>query len=303
MTTNLSSSSPFTLSFEGPGLFNNQMSARAIGSSLVALGDLFDRASAVSYADSVSVDLTVTATRPGSFDVELAVEMIRLAGTMFDPTLVTTARFLMAVALTTISTIKWRRGNDRQTADQREFIRAKVHDVELEAAGSPETVRRAIDLVDNLSQDQTFGQASRRVLEPVSSNGIERADIKRDGNIWDSITEEDLPAFGARQEPTIISDITFRNPRLVVIGPYLGPRNSRWKFRDADGTNPYAMMDEDFARRVRNGDRPFRADDILDCEVRHSIELDTRGRIITHREIVRVFDHYSPRDRGLQSSF
>ena len=303
MTTNLSSTSPFTLSFEGPSLSNNRMSVRELGPSLVALGDLFDRASAVSYTDTVSVDLTVTANRPGSFEIDLAVDMIRFASTMFDPTLVTSARFLMGVALTTISTIKWRRGNDRQAADQREFIRAKVQDVEFEAAGSPETIHRAIDLVDNLSQDQTFGQASRRVLEPLSRDGIDRADIKRDDNLWDSIVEDDLPAFGARQEPTIISDITFRNPRLVVIGPYLGPRNNQWKFRDSDGTNPYAMMDEDFARQARDGNRPFRADDILDCEVRQLIESDSRGRIITHREIVHVHNHYSPREWGLQSSF
>ena len=303
MTTNLSSTSPFTLSFEGPSLSNNRMSVRELGPSLVALGDLFDRASAVSYTDTVSVDLTVTANRPGSFEIDLAVDMIRFASTMFDPALVTSARFLKAVALTTISTIKWRRGNVGQAADQREFIRIKVQDDEFEAAGSPETVRRAIGLVDYLSQDQIFGQASRRVLEPLTRDGIDRADIKQNGNLWDSIVEEDLPAFGARQEPVILSDITFRNPRLVVIGPYLGPRSSQWKFRDSDGTNPYAMMDEDFARQVRNGDRPFRADDILDCEVRHVIESDTRGRIITHREIVRVYHHSSPRERGLQSGF
>lgn len=303
MTTDLSSTSPFTLSFEGPALSNNSMNVREMGSSLLALGDLFDRASSVSYTDAVSVDLNVTATRPGSFNVDLTVDMIRLIGTMFDPTLVTTARFLISVALTTISTIKWRSRGTAQSADQRDYISLRIQDVDFEADGSPETVRRAIDLVDNLSQDYIFGRASRRVFEPLTKDGIELANIEQDGNLWDSIIEDDLPAFGPRQEHTVLSDITFRNPMLVVIGPYLGPRNSPWRFRDSDGTNPYAMMDEDFARQVRDGGIQFRADDVLDCEVRLLIESDSNGRIITHREIIHVYNHYSPRERGFQSSF
>ena len=155
MTTGSSSLSALSLSYEGPAMSEHSMSVRELGPALVAMGELFDRANYLVNDDEATIDLKITATRPGSFEIELAVEMVRLATTMFSSQLITSALNLRQVVMASITWLKFLRGSHAMLADRSEqqvvevmdSVDIRVGDMEFRSVASPETNRLALRTV------------------------------------------------------------------------------------------------------------------------------------------------------------
>ena len=293
------------MSYEGPAMSEHSMSVRELGPALAAMGELFDRANHLIYDDEATIDLKITATHPGSFEIELAVEMVRLATTMFSSPLITSALNLRQVVVTSITWLKFLKGSramladrsEQQAVEVMESVDIRVGDMEYGAVASPETNRLALRTVAQLSRDRLIREHFRRVFEPVSQNGIDRVEIKENSNVLESVEEDDLPSFDPFLEEANIVDSVIPRQMLKVMNPYLGPGTGQWRLHDGDRTNRYDMMDPNFANDVRKGIIDFRSEDVLECQVRHIQWIDTNGDIKTTREILRVLKHH-PRESG-----
>ena len=255
--------------------------------------------------DEATIDLKITATRPGSFEIELAVEMIRLATTMFSSPNTTSALNLRQVVMASITWLKFLKGSralladrsEQQVVEVMESVEIRVGDMEYRSVASPDTNRLALQTVAQLSEDRLIREHFRRVFEPVSQNGIDRVEIKENSNVLESVEEDDLPSFDPFLEEANIVDSIIPRQMLKVMNPYLGQGTGQWRLHDGDRTNRYDMMDTNFGNDVRRGVIDFRSEDVLECQVRHIQWIDATGNIKTNREILRVLKHH-PRESG-----
>ena len=87
------------------------MSARDLGPALQAISDLFDRASVLLYVEEVAADVQVTATRAGSFDIALTLELLRVTSTMLGGSPATAAVNLVQIVMMVVTILKKLRGN------------------------------------------------------------------------------------------------------------------------------------------------------------------------------------------------
>ena len=308
MTTDVTSFSQFALSYEGTALADHSMSVRDLAPALVAIGGLFDRANYLVNGDRSTIDLKITATRPGSFEIELAAQVVHLAVTMFAGTVVTSALNLRQIVTLSITWLKYLKGDhallagrsEEQFIERMETLDLKVGDIELRATSSPETMRLALQTVYRVSEDRLIRKDLREVFAPVSQNGIDRVEIKENGNVLESVEEEDLPSFGPFPDETNIVDSTNPSEMLKVINPYLGSGTGQWRLHDGDRANRYNMMDANFSNDVRRGDIEFRAGDILECQVRRIQQIDSDRNIRTTREILKVLKQHPRTSEGVQ---
>ena len=308
MTTDASSSSQFTLSYEGTALADHSMSVRDLAPALVALGELFDRSNYLVNDDRATIDLKITATGPGSFGIELVVEMVRLTTNIFAGPVVTSALNLRQIVVLCITSLKYLKGDhalltnqsDEQFVEAMETVDLKIRDIELRSVASPETTRLALQTIHRVSRDPPFRENVRRVVAPVSQNGIDRVEFKDSKNVLESVEEDDLPSFDPFPEESDISAFIIPRQALKVISPYLGPGTGQWRLHDGDRANRYDMMDPNFANDVKNSVVDFRSGDFLECQVRHIQWIESDGNIRTTREILRVLRHRPRTNGGVQ---
>ena len=287
------------------------MSVRDLAPSLQALGELFDRASFLLYSNGAVTDLKVTATPPGSFEVVLSIEMVRIAATMLASPLLTSAlnvREMIVIALSVLKHIKGDRAilrsqSNEQTIQEMAKANLRLGNLELSMQASDETTRQVLLAALTLVKDQQIRGAFRRVAEPVGRDGVERLSVKEDRNELESIGKQDLPSFGPLPEENDVVDAIIPRQWLKVVSPHLGEQNGRWKFHDGNRVNWYSIRDQSFENEVKKGARGFRYGDILECQVRQIQQVFSGGRIKTDFEILRVFAHRSVSDEGTQSQF
>ena len=178
MTTDVTSFSQFALSYEGTALADHSLSVRDLAPAVVAIGGLFDRANYLVNGDRSTIDLKITATRPGSFEIELAAQVVHLAATMFAGTVVTSALNLRQIVTLSITWLKYLKGDhallagrsEEQFIERMETLDLKVGDIELRATSSPETLRLALQAVYRVSEDRLIRKDLREVFAPVSPN-------------------------------------------------------------------------------------------------------------------------------------
>ena len=308
MTTGTSSSSSFTLSYNGPGLTEHSISVRQLGPALSAVGALFDRANFVVYGDSATVDVTAHSTRAGSFDIDLVVQLVGIGPTMLAFPIIASAPNIRRLIVATITWLKYlNRSQANQTArsdddivEEMESISLRVGDIEFESTASGETSRYALQKVVELARDRLILEHMGGAFEPVNQDGIDRVDFKEGNDVLESVEEEDLTSFVPFPGDGNALDFIIPRQMLKVLNPYLGQKTGQWRLHDGEKTNRYDMKDIAFANDVKNSGIEFRAEDVLECQVRQIQRIDGNGNIKITREILRVLGHHRRNNGDLQ---
>ena len=322
MTTDLRSTTSLTLSYEGPALVQGSMSARDLGPALQAIGDLFDRASVLVFREEVDVDVQVRATRQGSFEIDLTLELLRLTFSLLGSSSTTAAVNLVQIVMLAIAILKRMRGDrplspppeaqptvQAEPYDDVESSRFTLNvsdalgDLGVDIDASDDTVREIALESLSLVRDRQAVQHIQRVAEPVRRNGVDRATIRRADGVTESIEEEDLPSFGPFPEDYESVNTTVIRQWLTLVSPNLINIDGRWRLWDGQRVNWYAILDYDFVSDVTDGIIAFRAHDALYCEVRQTQRIDSDGKLTADFEITRVLDHRSMREGGTQLRF
>ena len=304
MNQPIPSSAEFSLSYYGEAVSDHSMSVKDLGPALVALGDLFDRTNTLLYGNVASTDLKITATKQSSFDIQFLVEVLAKGKSIFaDPTV--SAAFNIWQSFSLAFAILKRLGKNRtvlsnqsneQIARELETLDIVTDDFELSARASAKTIESAIELV----RDSQFRRHSQDVVEPVRRNGIEGVEIKRGHRRVIIIEKADLPAFECDGDEDEVRISIVPRRALTIVFPYLGDGSGHWRLSDSAGTNWYAIRDEQFLERVRNGLSSFTTGDSLECQIRIIQHTDTSGKTKETREITRVYRHVRRGDEANQ---
>ncbi len=227
MTSDTSSLTHFTLSYQGSALADHSMSVRQLGPAITALGELFDRTNYLLNRDGSTIDIKATTTRSGSFGIDFAVEVVRMGATIFSGQIVVSALNIRQLVILAITWLKYlnREGKDAtnwtedEVVQEMESIGLKIGDIELNTNASAETTRTALETIARLSRDRNFLEHLRHTAGPVSQNGIDRASLlDNESKILESIEEADLPTLEPPPQDTTTEEDANRDNSLPRSG-------------------------------------------------------------------------------------
>lgn len=300
MQDNSAYSTEFIVSYEGDAFSEHLMDVRYLGTSLIALNELFDRTNLLLNGEGISVEISLRTTQPGSFEIVLYLAQA-LATTPFAGGMITFAADLMSIIAGSsglINLIKRLKGG-KPTSVSEEDSSGRVT-LEIEDLHTPTMSLGYLRLEASaeswrLLQDKKITDAVANMVRPLNKEGIDRMAFRKEGQELESVSKDEVPYFQVF-ESTEIEEFTIPRQELVVVAPYLRSGSGKWRLRDNDSVKRYAMKDEQFNEDVVNGVRKFGARDVLVCDVKVIINTN-KGN--PQYEILKVWRHI-PTERQIK---
>lgn len=284
------SSARFSIAYDGPALRDNVMNVRDLAPALLAVGQLFDAANEVLNGEVTKVNISVTATNHGSFEVflELSQTPMRQIVDFFSGDTVTAAinmkEFIVGGAGAGIGLIWLIKKLKGRKPDKVE----KTEDGRIRITVGGENFVAPIELL-RLYQDFEVRDALQKLVEaPLMREGIDTFRV-RDGEHGDTVSEEESAYFSA---PEVEQEIVLEDKRISAFSiiSLTFKDNNKWRLHDGVAPISAPITDERFLGRVNSNEIAFSKGDILICEVKMT-QIRTRDGLKTEYVVERVVEH------------
>ena len=276
------------------------MDAGELGTALLALGELFDKANLLLNGEGTSIGLEVRSTPPGSFGIELYLLQAYLVASPFLASgMITSAADLITLTAGgngLINLIKRLRGKKPISVSDEDSSGRVTLEVEGLRTGSLSVDHLRIEApseVFRLYQEEGITDAITDVMSPLLKDGIDRVDFRQGAQDLESVTKDEASYFRMRDD-TKIDEVIIPRQELVVVSPNLGPNQYKWRLNDSSTTRLYSMNDEQFRENILNGTVRFGVEDILVCEVKVITRVRNR-KTSREFEVSKVFERRPPR--------
>ena len=263
------SKAEFAIAYDGRALENSTMDVQSLGPALLAIGDMCREAHrSINGDDGAKINVHVKATSEGSFDI--AFELLQSYLTthdLFGEHTSTAGKIAMALGLIGSGTagllkvLKWKKG--RKIVNKKKIKSTKSGNTkyEITVEGDSNNVIIISDDVNSLLSSAKVRAAQRRMLAPLSEDGIDKFHVQQGGKPTFSVKKSDLKRGyfdldadevdeeGRISEPqTLDAWLTLRSPVFE--------RDKKWQFVFGDQIITATLKDEKFIRRVfEDGDR------------------------------------------------
>ena len=293
-------STEFIVSYEGDAFSEHLMDVRELGTSLIALNELFNRTNLLLNGEGISVEISLRTTQPGSFEIVLYLAQA-LATTPFAGGMITFAADLMTIIagssglINLIKRLKGRKPMPVSEEDSSGRVTLEIEDLHTPTMSLGYLRLEASAGSWRLLQDKKINDAVANMVRPLNKEGIDRMAFRKEGQELESVSKDELPYFQVF-EGTEIEEFTIPRQELVLVAPYLRSGSGKWRLRDNDSVKRYAMKDEQFNEDVVNGIRKFGARDVLVCDVKVIINTN-KGN--PQYEILKVW-HHLPTERQIK---
>ena len=290
MQDNSAYSTEFIVSYEGDAFSEHLMNVRELGTSLIALNELFNRTNLLLNGEGLSVEISLRTTQPGSFEIVLYLAQA-LATTPFAGGMITFAADLMTIIagsnglINLIKRLKGRKPVSVSEEDSSGRVTLEVEDLHTPTMNLGHLRLEAPVESWRLLQDKKITDAVASMVRPLNKEGIDRMAFRKEGQELESVSKDEVPYFQVFED-TEVEEFTISSQELVIVAPYLGSRAGKWRLRDSDSVKRYAMKDEQFNEDVVNGIRKFGAGDVLVCDVKVTMD---NGK--SQYEILKVRNH------------
>jgi hypothetical protein len=280
------------LKYDGPALDDHSIDVRQLAPSLLALADLCDMAHARSGdVLGVAPALQVTATREGSFFVDLYLVIQEAGGTIKDlmtSETATAAANGIGISALIFGALRWtlRRRTNGPESGTHELEQGRIR-VNWPDGTYLDVPYGARSLVESLDFNRTAGY----VFEPLREEGIDEVELIR-GEDQESIVvrADDLRAFNIlTPDDDLISDnVRLVNVRLRTVAFKEG---NKWKVTDGASTFWASMADLEFLQRVRASEEAFAQGDVLYVRLREQQFRAVDGDFRMEHTIEKVLEH------------
>lgn len=284
----------FTVSYDGEALQNNQMDVRDLGPALLSLGQLFDEANQVLNGDKTSVKIHVKALKPGSFGIEFLVDQ-NIVGQItgfLTGDVVTSALALKELLLIgggiaggftggLIWLIKKLKGKKPDKVTD-----LKNGNVRLDFEG--ETFEVPLKLL-RLYQDIGVRTATRKILKPLESKGIDSFSVKEKEKEILRVEKEFLSCFDV---PEIEDEILFESVHDAAysIISLAFKDDNKWRLHDGNSTISVTIKDEDFLKKVDDNQVSFSKGDVLLCRV-STVQYRSDSGLKSEYTVLKINEH------------
>lgn len=292
------SSTEFTVSYDGDALSEHRMDAQELGTALLALGSLFDRANLLLNGEGTSIELEVRSTPAGSFEIELYLaQAYLLAAPFITSGMVKSAADLITIVvggdglITLIKRLRGKKPNSVSDEDSTGRVTLEIEGLRTENMSVDYLYLDAPSEVGHLIQDKIITDAAADVVSPLFKNGIDSVTFRQHAQELESVSKDEAYHFRFHNG-TEIDELIIPHQELVVISPNLGFGKNKWRLNDSLSTNWYSMNDEQFLDDIHRGIVQFGVDNVLVCEVKVTTTVKN-GKPHKEFEISKVFEHRS----------
>lgn len=280
-----SDSTSMEVYFSGPAVEAHSMSVRDLAPALLGFSDAIDRYKELNYP-FLNLDVKITATRAGSFDVVLQLlgTMVSLGQGMNPSDVVQLASGLMEV-------IKILLARFQQTGD----IKPGPHEV-IEQTST--RVKLSLGPL-NLDVERDAYKASRdgkiinslgAASQPATLEGYDPIRfIHHDSNSREIIDAQASTAMIEARVSEQPIDPSIETTTLQI--DTIQSRSVKWKFRKGDETFWCEILDKAFLNRWRNHQEPFYNDDLLRVDLQTEQYVQDGQLKTGDRRILKVYDH------------
>lgn len=277
-----------TLTYAGSALDGGRMSVRELAPALLALADATTRASAVLDPLQPAPRLEIQATRAGSFAIQVLISDVQTVATLFrnaldSPDGEAAANLSGLVAAIVAAFAGLRRFAHRRIRSQEQLANNVVRLI-LDDGTTVEMPLAAL----TLAQDFTFRIESRKVVGPLTRDGVDELTIEHRTTSL-TISKNDVAGFDL---PPAADQLLLDNVRETVLTPLsvAFQENNKWRVSEGDQSYWVTVDDQDFIGRVLSDQEAFAHSDLLRVQLR-TRQYNTDEGLRTDRMIERVLEH------------
>ena len=237
----------FTVTYDGPALDEHLISAHALAQSLLALDAIARKAAASVYPDS-DCDIKIRGGfRPGSFNVDLVVDLFKNETVVGGATVIGSA---VAVIVALVGFIKFLKGKQVKAKEAVDENNSKITNYKGD-------VRIFNNSVINIYEQAGIKSQIDRLTGPLDADGVDSISIKSKSTAVSETLEKADRAYLKQGEGTVLSD-NEAEVILEVIGPLYDGSAKGWKFSDGeDSSFTAAVEDQQFLNDVKTGKYPL----------------------------------------------
>lgn len=276
----------FRLTYGGPALDAGTMDVRDLAPSLLALADLVETTSDVLYRGLIKPTVQVRASfKTASFSVDLSVAHSMVQWVLDS---VTSKPIAGTATLLTIITAIHTMVQRRQEIRGRKIVqmtRSGDQSVILLEDGTHLEVEQAVAA---LLADSRVAEQTRKVLEPLSTEGIDSVAFGNDSEVRTIVKREELPYFDLDVPVPVVLLDEQRKMVFSLVSVTFRDEN-KWRLSDGNTTFFVSMEDEAFLKRIDFGEAFAKGDQLI-CDV-HVMQQDEDGVLKTDYSVVRVLEH------------
>lgn len=284
----------FSISYAGPALDDGAMDVKSLAPALLALGKVCEDANSILNATTAAVAVHVRATKPGSFGVEIELwqSIKSLLGQQETRTAVQILMLLLGGGgvLEIVRRLKGRPAEGTTLEDG---------SVKIDVKGDNNTVNTLVVNGDahGLYNSSRIRHGMRDVAAPLTTPGIEKVEIQRDGQVIGQIDSDEYSYFDGPL-PENDEDID-EYEGVYYIEKLSFADRYKWTFRDQVGDLIFnaSMADQEFMARVAVREVNFADGDALRVRLRRR----TAGGRVTHTvlKVIQHQHHPAPRQDSL----
>ena len=258
MNLDFSSSSEFSIAYDGADLTDHTISVRDLAPVLLAADVLFQRANYLLNRNDVAVALSVRAQRPGSFEISFVADVLQAMTLASGSHLVSSAANLQRLlfggsTLGLLTLIKRLRGRSPEVTYSFEDSKDTLDGtIEIEAEGlrfgsmlEADKLKLSIPAETlALFENRDIRKAISDLVSPLKRDGIDRMVVRDGAEILETVSEDDLPSFVTSSVGEDVVESIIPRQLLRVISPHFGERSRQWKLHDGAKVNRYTILDE-----------------------------------------------------------
>lgn len=291
------------VAYHGDAVADKTIDVRDLAPGLIALGEVFQRANQLSNGATASVSLRVRANSPGSFEVDLLMQLVFTTTTLFSGPLFTSAANLKELVTGDGGVIGVFGLLKRLKGKKPTIVDTNQNAVTLDIHEEGRDVRLVVPLkVWEIAQDRQTQRLMQVIIRPLLSPRMDKIEFReREQNKQLEVLERNdvatMLAIESGNESTNIIPIPRQS--LTVVGAVFEP-GLKWRLSDGNQRNAYTILDEEFVAKTQDGRERFGAGDTLVCSIRLVQTVSDDGHIATDYQVVRVLEH---RMLGVQISF
>lgn len=296
--TTESTTSKFTVKYDGKALRSHEMDVKQLAPALLALSKAFDRTQEYAAPGS-RVALKAKATREGSFNIDLILYVVNELEDMFtsdSTTAIVNAATIGGIFIGAVKGIGYivrHGGKPTETKD------AGVDDngIRLSELTFPDgTKLTTFEYSAELLKDEDFIKSLKDSTAPALTDGVDTVTFDSEGES-ETVDAEDADGIATYSPEESSVDVSV--VEMVVQALDLSFRDGgKWRVTDGIKTQFVLLEDKEFLKRIDDGTEAFRKGDIYRVLMRVEKSLNEDGRLVArYIAVEKVLEHKATADQ------
>ncbi|BEV17797.1 hypothetical protein HBDW_45850 [Herbaspirillum sp. DW155] len=271
-----------SIRYKGPAVDNGLMDVYQAASNMVAFSEFMVTAVKSKYGDHTDVKAEVSGFEHGSFVTNLVMDIAGPAATLLATV---SAKDVYSLVKDAMSLWKFLKGAAPKAVSytNEKGMQANVTN------NNGQVIQVQTEALNLVLSDKGAETVGRFVRDALHKSGIDSVNIDGASDALAEVQKDEADYFVpiVREEKLSDNVVTMS---LILLSPNFQEGN-KWKFSDGDSNNFSATMaDEDFVRRVNEGER-FGKGDMLQVEM-HIQQYKVGQKINTERRVLKVIQHH-----------